>query len=262
MNIQEIEAQLQPLRKKLEQHPVYEQLSSMADIRLFMQQHVYAVWDFMSLAKALQIQLTCTTVPWVPPSHPTLARFINEIIWAEESDVNETQEAQSHFGMYLEAMQEVGADVQPMHAFIADIKAGKSVREALIAVNAPQAVADFVNFTFTVIASGESHKIAAAFTFGREDLIPDMFIQIIKQSSANAQREQYHKLTYYLQRHIDLDGDEHGPLAMQMIRALCGGDAKKWQEVLVVSKKALQKRLQLWTSIEKAIVQQKQLTSV
>jgi uncharacterized membrane protein YozB (DUF420 family) len=219
-----------------------------------MSMHVFAVWDFMSLLNALQIKLTNTTVPWTPRPKASLARFINEIVHAEESDINEKGEAKSHFEMYLESMQQINSDATEINHLIKGLEKGDSIHSIIDALYIEPRVKDFMRFTFGVIESGKPHCIAAAFTFGREDLIPDMFIEILKQ--ADSKNTKFNKLTYYLDRHIELDGDEHGPVSLQMVEELCANDSKKIQEVLEVSKQALQYRIGLWDSIKEKIVAQ------
>lgn len=242
-----IETELAPLRSQLNQHRLYKTLAHINDIKTFMEQHVFAVWDFMSLLKALQNQLTCTQLPWVPAANPATARFINEIVLGEESDLNLEGQPQSHFEMYLDAMAQVGADQQTIRTFISYLINGNSIDTAMNQISLAPATREFLNFTFEIIASNEAHKIASAFTFGREDIIPDMFFEIINNSKTEDQT--YSKLTYYLQRHIELDGDEHGPLSLKMIEELCGDDSQKWDEVLEVAKAALQQRIHLWDQV-------------
>ncbi len=252
--IKHIESQLTPLRKRLKEHSLYEQLHSVDDIRVFMSMHVFAVWDFMSLLKALQIQLTTTTVPWRPRSKGSLARFINEIVFAEESDVNEKGEPKSHFEMYLDSMRQMGSDSTEINHLIKGLEKGDSIHSIIDGLYIERCVKEFMQFTFKVIESGKPHCIAAAFTFGREDLIPDMFIEILKK--ADSKNTKYNKLAYYLDRHIELDGDEHGPLSMRMVEELCDNDPKKIEEVLQVSKEALEQRIKLWDGIKEKIVAQ------
>lgn len=245
----QLQEELAPLRERLLQHPLYERLQNMDDVRLFMEHHVFAVWDFMSLLKGLQQQLTCVTLPWLPSPHPHLARFINEIVLGEESDVNAEGQAQSHFELYLDAMQEAGANTKPIEQFVGLLQQGKTVSTALALLDLPEFVRHFVSFTFDTIATKEPARLAAAFTFGREDIIPDLFLAIIDQEQARQGEPAYAKLRYYLQRHIELDGDEHGPLSLQMVEALCGQDSQRWAAVRDSALQALQQRLELWDGI-------------
>ena len=242
--------ELAPTRERLVYHKLYENLETIEDLKTFMQMHVFAVWDFMSLLKALQQQLTCTTLPWLPTGNPKTRRFINEIVLGEESDEDAKGNPMSHYEMYLEAMVQLGAETKEIKNFERLLKNGDSVAIALNQLSINQSIKDFVNFTFEVIANQKSHIIAAVFTFGREDLIPDMFIGLVKGMS---QYEKTEKLVYYLERHIELDGDEHGPLSLQMIEELCGTDHEKWTEAYSFSKKALQLRIALWDAINASI---------
>ena len=254
-NIAHIEKELEGLRNELKNHSLYKKLHTLEDVQTFMSLHVFAVWDFMSLLKAIQINLTCVSIPWAPVKNAELARFINEIVVAEESDHDAHGVIKSHFEMYLTAMKEVGADSSKMQDLLKTLQPGVSVEKALESIAIPTAVKEFLNFTFDLIKTNQTHVIASSFTFGREDVIPDMFISIIDKATLE-NNNSYDSFNYYLKRHIELDGDEHGPLSLKMVTELCGDDAQKWKEVLETAKKALQLRINLWSAIEQEITAQ------
>jgi hypothetical protein len=247
-HLSKINTELATLRQELIAHPLYSQVSEIEDFQSFMEQHIFAVWDFMSLLKALQRGLTCVELPWKPVGSPTTRRFINEIVLVEETDVDRNGEVASHFELYLDAMTEIGADTQTIQAFLTLIENGRSVEEALNEVDINPETRNFVNFTFSILQTNSIHRIASVFTFGREDLIPEMFIEILKEMQAKGQAN-ISKLLYYLERHIEVDGDDHGPISLKMIEELCGDDEQKWNEVLESAKAALQMRIQLWNGV-------------
>ena len=234
-----LNSNLTKYRKEIVNHALYKKLNSVEDIAIMMEYHVYAVWDFMSLLKALQSLLTCTTSPWKPVGDGKIRQLVNSIVLEEESDVDKENNPLSHYEMYIDAMKQCGANTSAIESFVANVSATNipSVNEGVDA---------FLKTTFDVIESNETHKIASAFTFGREDLIPDMFTAIVDEYNTENNLD---KFVYYLKRHIELDGGEHGPLALELISNLCGDDDDKWREVEETAIACLVARKKLWDSI-------------
>ena len=253
MNFSTIIQKIEPQKDILLQHSLYEKVKTIDDLHQFLECHVYAVWDFMSLLKTLQNKLTCTTTPWFATENTQTRYLINEIVLAEESDLTLDGRRLSHFEMYLEAMQSCGAKTSDLQSFLDKVSETKNVFIAIKQSNLHPKIKAFLDFTFRVIEEGKVHKIAAAFTFGREDLIPIMFTEILKNFQQNFPETDLSKLIYYFERHIELDADEHGPMAMQMITELCQNDEQKWKDIEEISIQALEKRIGLWDAIEEKI---------
>ena len=249
MNCQDLISKLQTERKQLLDYQLYKKIDDPADLQFFMQYHVFAVWDFMSLLKALQREITCVEIPWFPKGNPSYRYLINEIVLAEETDLNYYGNRQSHFEMYHDAMKKADASTQLIDNFLHDLSSKHDVLKVIENSNLPHCVKQFLNFTFKTIQEGKSHKIAAIFTFGREELIPDMFTSIIQQIQQKFPEEDLKLFSYYFERHIELDGDEHGDMAMELVGELCGQDLQKWDEAYEISKEALIVRKRLWDGI-------------
>jgi hypothetical protein len=236
-----------PLREALLQHPIYSEVNSLQRLRQFMEIHVFAVWDFMSLVKRLQSEVTCRRLPWMPPSNAGIARFANEVVLGEESDLDPAGQPVSHFELYLRAMDEVGADAAAVREFIAKMKLGASWEAALTELRLLPGVRDFVSGTLRCAIHGSVVEAASHFFFGREDVIPEMFKRMLALWRDGAAEVPH--FAFYLERHIELDGDSHGPWAQEMLMSLADDDEDKWLEAAEAARTAIANRMGLWDSV-------------
>lgn len=248
-----IEERLNPLREALLNHRIYNEMDRLEFLRLFMEHHVFAVWDFMSLLKVLQRRLCCVEVPWVVPADSQGCRFINEIVLAEESDDDGRGGFASHFELYHRSMKQCGANTAGIDGFLSELRRGVPVEIALASPTVPAAARNFVHQTFKIIDSGNLCAIASAFTYGREDLLPDVFQRIVDRLNVEA-GGQLEDFQYYLQRHIGLDGDEHGPMATRLVQSLCGSDESLWEVAEETAVNCLIVRQKLWDGIYDAAI--------
>jgi hypothetical protein len=250
--IEKIKNATASLRQEIVNHKVYSMIEDIEDLKIFMQYHIYAVWDFMSLLKALQNNLTCTTIPWFPKGSADTRNLINEIVVGEESDVDSFGVRKSHFELYLDAMHQCNADTSKIDRFIDELKQSGDFNSAYEASDAPDEARDFVDFTFQIIDSEKAYLQAAIFTFGREDLIPGMFVTLVNDIHNNFP-DSISIFKYYLERHIEVDGDHHSHLALQMTSNLCGSNDQLWEAAEKASIESLQKRIKLWDGVYKQL---------
>ena len=245
----QLEAAISSERRAVVEHAVYAGIEGVARLRSFMETHVFAVWDFMSLLKTLQQRLTCTSTPWLPPRSPLGARLINEMVLGEESDEVAPGRFLSHFELYLEAMGEVGASTTSIRSFVAGLHAGKNVEAALAAAEAPEHARAFVRETMATCALG-TVEVAASFLLGREALVPSMFRAILAElEHAGAPCPSFR---LYLERHVELDEGQHGPMAVRLLQVLCGTDDQAWDAATRSARRALVARKALWDGVTRS----------
>src|SRR4029077_6483558 len=238
---------LNTLRSQLLDHPVYAEVDSIEDLRRFMQDHVFAVWDFMSLLKRLQQDLTCTNVPWFPAANAKAARLINDIVIGEETDVDPDGSYVSHLDLYLRAMEDVGASTRQFDTFRSLARAGASIEEAMVQTEVPRHVQAFVAHTMMLAHSGSTEEVLAAFFYGREDIIPEMFSRVRKiLPGARKTNDPLRHFVYYIERHIELDGDSHGPMGRELLDGLVADSPQKDERALHAACNSIKARVELW----------------
>ncbi|MHC4264233.1 MAG: DUF3050 domain-containing protein [Planctomycetota bacterium] len=224
-------------------HEVYTTVRDLQSLRTFMEHHAVCVLDFMTLLKRLQADLTCVQGPWVPPADPVAARLINEIVLDEESDASFGDEPCSHYEWYLAAMEEVGADTGPLRTLESRLREGIAPQEALEDCGLPPAAEEFARTSFE-LASGPLHVTAGAFVHGRENVIPTMFVQLVQ--GLRDEGVPCEIFASYLERHISVDSNEHGPAARTMLKRILDDDPQRHSEALQAAESTLRARIDLW----------------
>jgi len=242
--------QLCSLRAALLDHPIYTQVVSVADLRLFMEDHVFAVWDFMSLLKRLQQDLTCVKVPWFPAENDRAARLINDIVIGEETDIGPDGAYVSHLGLYLRAMRDIGANTQQFEKFRSLVSVGAPVDLALRLTGAPRHVQGFVAHTMALANAGSTEEVLAAFFYGREDVIPEMFRRLLETIyGARHNSDRLRHFIYYIDRHIELDGDSHGPMGRELLANLVANSPQAQERAVRAACHSIKARIELWNGL-------------
>lgn len=250
--IARIEAQLEPLQQEIANHPLIGCLTTLPAVQGFMEHHVFAVWDFVCLLKTLYARIGCVTVPWLPPQNAQSVHFLLRILIDEESDqLPNRTEPLCHFDLYREAMTESGANTQPIQQFLSHLQHGHSLEQALQNPQIPKPAQAFVCSTWAFFEQ-PTPALAAAFVFGREAMVPQLFVPLL-QHIRNHQIPRCNTFSDYLTRHIAIDSQDHYPQALQMLSVLCGSSDQRWESVQQAAKQALTHRLEFLNGIQKAL---------
>lgn len=243
----QLQVEIEQLQAEICGHHVYGKILNLEWLCKFLEGHVFAVWDFMSLLKAIQKKVTFQELPWRPSSFDKrLVRIVNEIVLDEESDLVEGVGPIDHFTLYLDGMVDVGANVNKiMHACLTNDLSELSIAER-----------SFVSFHFELAKNGSLESLVGAFFFARENLIPGMFHSFLS-SLADSLHENNSSMTkrihLYFNRHIEIDGNKHGDLSRTVMKMVCGDDLNKTHAALVAARTSLQLRKALWDDISSRI---------
>ena len=241
---------LQEKIKKLNSHKLFETSINFSEKELstFMQYHVYAVWDFMSIVKSMQNYICPSSFPWKPSKYTKngIAHLINEIVFSEESDLDDKGNYFSHFDLYIKSMNDVGADTSNIMNLIKNCEYD-NMHKAFLNINAPKEGLVFIENTFKCIKTSKLSNIAAIFTFGRETTIPDMFLKILNK--IDSENLKYANLRLYINRHIEVDSSRHGPLSLKLFEYTCNDNQETYDEAISYAIDSIDKRIQLWDGV-------------
>lgn len=255
-SVNQLTDRLSPLIRTIINHPLYGQISSLDHLRIFMEQHVFAVWDFMCLLKELHSRLVSTSAPWFPPKDALSANLISSILVEEEGDITEDGVTYaSHYDMYITAMEKIHANTGLIKELLLSLRQGELLESILNRLTICEGTKNFVLTTFSFFKR-PVHEIAAAFVYGREGITSAMFMPMLERLEAQTGLQQQSDLTtliYYFKRHIDLDDNEHFPKALKMLANLIGNDAKKLAEVESAAVKALTARINFLSDIQASL---------
>lgn len=250
-SLQELVEELRIKLDEMKNHQVFLKIRSIEDLRVFMSWHVFAVWDFMLLVKALQFHYTSIKGYWVPPKNNASARLINEIVLGEETDDDGDGGYCSHFELYTRSMTEIGASTTAIDDFIERLRIGVGPIDAMASGGINIAIRRFVSNQVRTAQNGTIDEILGNFIFGREDSIPEMFLNLLDKWGVRESKAP--TFVFYLKRHIELDKDAHGPAALAMLVSEVGDDVVKQRRALVSAIKAVKERIALWDGITDAL---------
>jgi hypothetical protein len=245
--------QVTDFKNRLQQHPAFNNIQSLDELRKFTVYHIFLVWDYMSLLKSLQTQLTCTQTPWKPVQSPYIRYLVNSLVLKEESDLGADGEYASHYEMYRNAMQAMKADTGLMDNLMAHIETDMPVIKAIELSNIPGPVKDFLEYTFWVVQKTSLHEQAAVLCYGREGFGHQLIYQravALQQNHA----EELNPFLYYLRHKNEINEKYHSQLSAILLEQLCGTDEKKWHEATQAANQSLRNRIRLFDYIHEKIV--------
>jgi hypothetical protein len=128
-------------------------------------------------------------------------------------------------------MRDIGASTRQFEKFRSLVLVGIPVEVALARIGAPPHVQAFVAHTMALANSGSTEEVLAAFFYGREDIIPEMFGRLLNTLyRAKHNNDRVRNFIYYIDRHIELDGDSHGPMGRELLEDLLANSPNRVEQ--------------------------------
>lgn len=234
---------------ELTQHPILHAVSDRAGLRVFMASHVYAVWTHISLVKRLQHELTSVAVPWVPPRSRHAARLINELVTGVECDLDADGAPISHYELYLDAMQNVGADTRSIRRFVQLIDDGSSsaLERAFDSATTPQHVRTYVRHALRVARQGSLAQVMGCFLHERDISLQQSITRLLAEWTRTSPA--LPRLAYYLERHSQLECGRHAERLQRVVQELDSTSPRFADDVLASARESLGTRIRFWDGV-------------
>lgn len=226
----------------LANHKLYERVNDELSLRLFMEHHVICVWSYNFLLREIHQELVGLIHPLNSQSQKEAIRLVSEMILEEELEEQQDGSLLSHFEIYLEAMQDLGANISPIVSFFDLQDSGQNWQTALKHARFPTAVSRYAR-KMNRFAQAPLHEKAAALFYEGEPFIPDTFLLRIGQLGNTVK---IGRLLDYFERHIEGLRSPGFSASGRLVEILCNNDEKMSLEAEQSAEEAMKNRVELW----------------
>ena len=229
----------------LETHRIYDRLHDEASLRLFVEHHVICVWIYNYLMRDLYQEIANHIQPMSSQVQKEAIRLISELVLEEEVDEQNDGTLISHMEIYLEAMQDLGADVGPIMSFFDLLESGKDWVEAARQAHFPiesQLYFEKINVFF----ESPVHERAALLFYEGEPYVPDSFLNKLNVLSQTAKTA---RLLEYFEKHIEGLKRPGFSAIGRLVELFCGDDEDLNAAAEARAEEAMKIRLEFWGQI-------------
>ena len=235
----------------LESHKLYERIYNEQALRLFVEHHVICVWAYNFLLRQIHQEVVALVHPLNSQAQKEAIRLVSKIILEEEVEEQHDGSLLSHLEIYLEAMQDLGADISPVVCFFDMQEAGYTWQEALKHANFSAPVALYAR-KISRLAQQPIHERAAALFYEGEPYIPDSFLEQLGQMGTKAK---VNRLLDYFERHIEGLKRPGFSASGRLVEIFCGDNELLNEDAEKAAEQAMKNRIELWDHLLELVMQ-------